>query len=246
LLLASAGKAHPQGIGNQNDRVGRNLMETIFTILTVEADRPLQSWKGQPIDARIWDFNQPDSTEGRNGFVLGVSSSMTGQVGPLSYLRRIGGSGKAHKNAMRGSFGRIVNLFGIAEHDADENNRLTLGDDTDEAGMPKVKVYSDYGELDRNTLRAMQKRLFTLADACKAAKVKSLYSTYDRPNASHMAGTCMMGNDPRYSVVDAKGKVHGIGNLYIADASILPGQGMGDSPSLTIQSLALMIAEGMV
>ena len=55
----------------------------------------------------------------------------------------------------------------------------------------------------------------------------------------------MMGNDPEQSVVDAYGKVHGVKNLYVADASILPGQGMGDSPSLTIQALALRIADKM-
>lgn len=72
-----------------------------------------------------------------------------------------------------------------------------------------------------------------------------LFSTYNSPQATHLAGTCMMGDDPETSVVDADGKVHGMKNLYIADASILPGQGMGDSPSLTIQALALRIADKM-
>ncbi|MGB5226435.1 MAG: GMC family oxidoreductase, partial [Arenicellales bacterium] len=68
---------------------------------------------------------------------------------------------------------------------------------------------------------------------------------YDHPSSTHMAGTCMMGNDPEQSVVDANGKVHGVKNLYVADASILPSQGMGDSPSLTIQAMALRIADRM-
>ncbi len=72
-----------------------------------------------------------------------------------------------------------------------------------------------------------------------------LFSTYNSPQATHLAGTCMMGDDPETSVVDADGKVHGMKNLYIADASILPGQVMGDSPSLTIQALALRIVDKM-
>ena len=42
-------------------------------------------------------------------------------------------------------------------------------------------------------------------------------------NYSHASGTCKMGpeSDPG-SVVDAQGKVHGLENLYVADASIIP------------------------
>ena len=52
-----------------------------------------------------------------------------------------------------------------------------------------------------------------------------------------------MGTDPRHSVVDAYGRSHDVPNLFIADASLLPGQGAGDSPSLTIQALALRAAD---
>ncbi len=246
LLLTSQGGAHPDGIGNRYDRVGRNLMETIYSVLTIEADRPVQAWKGQPIDSRIWDFNSPGEDNNRNGFVLGVSSSMSAYTGPLSYARRIAGTGKAHKDAVREKFGRIVNLFGIAEHSPNENNRVTLSDKKDKQGIAKIIVSSDYYDRDKRTLREMISKLTMLAEATGPSKVMNLFSTYNNPNTTHLAGTCMMGNDPEQSVVDANGKVHGVKNLYIADASILPGQGMGDSPSLTIQALALRIADKMV
>jgi choline dehydrogenase len=38
----------------------------------------------------------------------------------------------------------------------------------------------------------------------------------------HPVGTCRMGLDPRTSVVDAQGRVHGIAGLRIVDASIMP------------------------
>lgn len=246
LLLNSTGNQHPHGLGNQHDRVGRNLMETLFSVLSIEADRPLQAWKGQPIDSRIWDFNNPGAEHERNGFVLGVSSTMSAYHGPLSYAQRMPGSGLAHKEAMRNTYGRVVNLFGIADHSPDENNRLVLSSRVDKDGVPKVIVSSDYFARDKNTLREMIGKLITLGEACGPSKIIGLNSTYDRPSTTHMAGTCMMGNDPEKFVVDSNGKVHGVKNLYITDASILPSQGMGDSPSLTIQAMALRIAEKMI
>jgi choline dehydrogenase-like flavoprotein len=52
-----------------------------------------------------------------------------------------------------------------------------------------------------------------------------------------------MGADPRASVVSPYGRSHDVPNLFITDASVLPGQGAGDSPSLSIQALALRTAE---
>jgi choline dehydrogenase-like flavoprotein len=246
LLLASQNGSHPDGVGNANDRVGRNLMETIFSVLTIQADRPVQAWKGQPIDARIWDFNHPLQDTQRSGFALGVSGTMTAYHGPLSYAQRLGGYGKQHKDAMRERFGRIVNLFGIAEHTPYEENRLLLGEEVDKDGVPKVRVSSDYRQRDLNSLRAMIGGLEALAQACEPDAIMDLYSTYSNSSTTHMAGTCLMGHDPEQSVTDAHGRVHGVENLYIADASVLPGQGMGDSPSLTIQALALRTADYMV
>jgi len=38
----------------------------------------------------------------------------------------------------------------------------------------------------------------------------------------HPVGTCRMGSDPSKSVTDSEGRVHGLNNLYIFDASIFP------------------------
>ena len=54
-----------------------------------------------------------------------------------------------------------------------------------------------------------------------------------------------MGDDPETSVLDAECRAHGIGNLYVADASFMPSS-MGVNPSLTIAANALRVAEGIV
>ena len=244
LLLASQSGRWPNGIGNDHDRVGRNFMETVFADLEILAPMPLQSYKGAPLDAKIWDFNHPGD-ESRGGYTLAVSGSGSFYHGPLSYARRIADFGRAHKQRMREEFGARLSLTAIADHQPHPDNRITLSTELDQAGVPKVKVRSDYHEMDRATLRSMIGRLTELADACGVAETGMLYSTYSNPSATHLAGGCMMGDDPGQSVTDRWGRVHGVPNLFITDASVLPGQGMGDSPSLTIEALALRTAHFM-
>ena len=55
----------------------------------------------------------------------------------------------------------------------------------------------------------------------------------------HPAGTCSMGPDPGGgAVVDARGRVHGIEHLHVADASIMPA-----IPSANTNLPTIMIAE---
>ncbi|MFK7927752.1 MAG: GMC family oxidoreductase N-terminal domain-containing protein [Myxococcota bacterium] len=54
---------------------------------------------------------------------------------------------------------------------------------------------------------------------------------------AHQMGGCTMGTDPSTSVVNPKHRVHGLGNLFIVDGSVLP-TALGVNPSQTIYGLA--------
>lgn len=245
LMLHSASNAHPDGLGNHHGQVGRYFMETTMVSLNVRFDRRLDPYKGPPIDARIWDRAHPGAgiQGGRGGYVLGISGTMGGFHGPVSYALRIGGYGLEHKRAMRDRFAAIVTLFGIAEQEPRADSRITLGEQKDDQGVPKASVRVSHSDTDALAIEAMTRDCEALAGASGAAGILARHSTYDRSNAAHVGGGCRMGSSPRRSVTDPWGRVHGLDNLFVCDASVLVGQGAGDSPSLTIQALAWRTAE---
>lgn len=64
-------------------------------------------------------------------------------------------------------------------------------------------------------------------------------------SAMHQAGTCRMGNDPKTSVTDRFGRVHGVDNLFVADASLHVTNG-GFNPVLTIFAMGYWVGDHIV
>jgi choline dehydrogenase-like flavoprotein len=59
---------------------------------------------------------------------------------------------------------------------------------------------------------------------------------------AHQMGTCRLGGDPRTSVADPTGQVHGVKGLYIADASGFP-TASGVNPMLSTMALSYWVAQ---
>jgi choline dehydrogenase-like flavoprotein len=55
--------------------------------------------------------------------------------------------------------------------------------------------------------------------------------------SAHQMGGCAMGEDPRTSVVNSRGRHHELENLWIVDGSVFPTS-LGVNPQLTIYALA--------
>jgi choline dehydrogenase-like flavoprotein len=57
----------------------------------------------------------------------------------------------------------------------------------------------------------------------------------------HFSGSCRAGRDEATSVVAGDGRVHGVDNVHVCDASIFPTSG-GMNPALTVSAVALRTA----
>jgi len=92
-------------------------------------------------------------------------------------------------------------------------------------------------ELDR--LRFMATTCPRILQAAGTGEPFEEYGACDPFLSTHVFGTCRMGSDPRASVVDAHCRSHRWRNLFVVDASPFPSSGGGESPSLTIEALAV-------
>lgn len=130
-------------------------------------------------------------------------------------------------------------------------SRVMLSDTRDQLGMPRVRLDSRLGELERRTISEFaiimiseferlgfgtfdRRQLMALQDSAEW-----LHAAHD---SAHHMGATRMHEDPRFGVVDSNCRVHGIANLYIGSSGVFPTSARSN-PTLTILALCLRIAD---
>lgn len=120
-------------------------------------------------------------------------------------------------------------------------SRVTLGEERDRLGMPRLVL--DW-QIDESVYRSLYRLQELLGRRLEATGLGRLHSTTDRPSftdASHHMGTTRMSSSPADGVVDTDCRVHGMENLYVASSSVFPSAGHAN-PTWTIVALSLRLA----
>ena len=127
------------------------------------------------------------------------------------------------------------------------DSRLTLTDEQDALGMPRLDLHWIVSEDDQ---RAYSRALEILGAEFALSGMGRLWAPVDearrlkhaiRPGGHHM-GTTRISDDPREGVVDANGRAHDVENLYLAGSSVFPTTGVAN-PTLTIVALSNRLAQ---
>jgi choline dehydrogenase-like flavoprotein len=252
LLLASSGRHAPDGLANESGQVGRNFMETVFQATAALAREPLGSWRGLPSDIVCWDFNAPDAIPGVVGGcrLMPFTSSME-LTGPIAYATRVvGGWGRRHRERLAEVFGRVIALGGIAESLPHPRAYVDLDPlRRDPFGMPLARLHSHLDVQAAARQDFMARRIAEVLAAMNMETLIERVGSYDTLAASHVFGTCRMGDDARTTVVNGDCRSHRWRNLWVVDGSVFPSSGGGEAPSLTIEALGLragaFIAQGL-
>ena len=230
LLLASGASDHvknPDLIGRYLMRHSNGVLAGVFPYKT-NRDQKLQKMLGIP------DYYHGGGTgsdpEGPWGIIQEISGIGKGVIKANSPM--------GLKNIAAALSDFMISLLVIAEDIPQYDNRITLDPVRhDPFGMPLPVIYHRYHSRDLAVRKALYWKAFRILRKAGAL----LYYPMPITTFSHALGTCRMGNDSKTSVVDTNGRVHGIKNVYITDASIMPTGG-SVNPSLTIAAMSLRIA----
>ncbi len=212
---------------------GEGIMQSLRVSFTLLCEDRLGSYRGVPIDGLCAGFEE-------RGILLGLSQSAQGLLGPVAYAKRLAPIlREAHAAFMKKYFGNALGLFATAGQAPRSSNRVTLGTRKDRFGVPLPKIELGLDDGDRARLEEMRGRLTEIAKEVPRSKIVERFSSADSPpGGAELRGGCA-------GIVDETGRVRGIPNLYVADASVFPTAGPGN-PSLTIMALATRTAEHIV
>jgi hypothetical protein len=137
-----------------------------------------------------------------------------------------------------------------AEQRPNRNSRITLIQEVDRFGVPRLRVDWRYSQED---LASPVQSLQLLGDELSRSGVgelridsQLLSDAIERELGvgSHHIGTTRMAASPRMGVVDPTCRVHGVDNLFVASSSVFPTTGAAN-PTLTITALAIRIADNV-
>ncbi len=248
VLLNSVSEAHPRGLANGSDQVGRNLMDHMYALITIAMfpgpeDRYYRGRR--PTGLYIPRFR--NVTEPGEGFVRGY-----GYQGGVS---RAGWRGAALQPGVLGAEIKqrahtigpwTAFLGGFGEMLPNPENRVTLhASRKDKWGMPIPHIDCAHGPNEK----AMIKHILADAkDMLEAAggKVVMQSSEPGKPGLGiHEMGTARMGRDPATSVVNGFNQAHEVPNLFITDGAAMASSGC-QNPSLTYMALSARAADHAV
>ena len=221
LLLGSADAAHPTGLANGSDQVGRNFMNhNLSAVLALHPFRANRSVYQKTLMVNDWYL-----TGGPNGEPLGNIQLLGKISGPIL------ASDTPMPQALAAWVARhCIDLLAMSEDLPDPDSRVTLKDG---------QIVLDWRRSNWEAHLALVAKLKALLR--RAGYPVLLSKAFDRRTPSHQCGTARMGHDPARSVVDAGCRSHELENLYIVDASVLPTSA-AVNPALTIAALALRAA----
>ncbi len=237
ILLNSKSKSFPTGLGNTSGQIGHNLMDHfVGTGATGEFEGfQDQYYAGRrPVGIYIPRFRNISVETTKNEFIRGYGlQGMGSRVSWRENASKVPGFGKDFKEKISKPGPWQIWLGGWGETLPDYNNHVSLDEkETDQWGLPLVKISFEYHENEREMVKDVQSSIEEMFNFSGFKNINSYSHLNPGGSAVHEMGTARMGNDPKTSVLNKFNQMHDVPNVFVTDGSFMTSSGTVN-PSLT-------------
>ena len=266
ILLNSKSKAHPNGLGNSSNLIGKYLHDSTGTGRSVFIpdliNRKIYNEDGvggMHVYSPWWLDNK--KLDFPRGYHIEIGRSFTMPEYGFGYnpneLNRffglkVGGYGDKLREDVKKYYGSTIGLSGRGEAIPRKDNYCEIDYDTkDKWGIPVLKFrykWSDY-EIKQvkhmhDTFEELAYNMGGIALGNKPTKEQN-YGISAPGEIIHEVGTTRMGNDPYNSVVNKYERLHDADNVYIVDGGPFVSQA-DKNPTWTIMALSWRTSEHII
>jgi choline dehydrogenase-like flavoprotein len=245
LLLNSRSRLFPNGLGNRNDWVGRNLQGHAYTGAWGLFDYEVYDDVGPGASIAICDFNH-----GNRGLIGGGLLANEFIRLPIEFVGHNPPAakdwGRDHKDFMRQWFKRSIVVMGPVQEMPVFDARVQVDPAVkDHWGIPVCRLSGARHTNDIRVAEFLSSKAEEWLKEAGATKTWRQLPGLGLSGGQHQAGTCRMGKDSKTSVVNQDCQVHDVDNLFVIDASVHVTNG-GFNPVLTIMANAYRASDNLV
>lgn len=235
ILLNSTSHRFPNGLGNDSDQVGRNLMDHhkgVSVNAAVDGFMDKYYYGRRPVSAYIPRFRNVEKQEMDylRGFNIGVNASRNRKVDVPSF-------GAEMKEALAEPGAWSIGMFAFGETLPYNDNRITLNKDKkDKWNRPLVAISCDFRENEKKMHEDMTNSCAEMLEGVGYKNINISSAISFPGNANHEMGIARMGRDPKTSVLNSYNQMHAVKNVFITDGSCMTSCSHVN-PSLTYMAL---------
>ncbi len=249
ILLQSKSKTFPNGLGNNNDELGRNLMDHHYQLgASAKVDGYLDKYyKGRrPNGFYIPRFVNLDENTKTKNFLRGFGYQGGANRTNWSEMVAEMGYGKALKESILKPGAWEIGMTGFGEMLPHHDNRVTLSKTMkDQWGLPQLDFDVEFRENELNMREAIKKEAVAIFKAAGFKDVKA-FDTETGPGLGiHEMGGARMGNNPKNSVLNRNNQIHDVPNVYVTDGAFMTSASCVN-PSLTYMAFTARAANHAV
>lgn len=266
ILLNSKSAAHPNGLGNSSDLIGKYLHDSTggdrMGFVPNLMNRKIYNEDGvggMHLYSPWWLDNK------KLDFARGYHIEVWGGLGAPSYGfgfdpnylnsffgKPVGGYGDSLRQDVKKYYGSLVGMSGRGESIARKENYCEIDPNKkDQWGIPVLRFHYQWSDQElkqakhmHDTFEEIIVNMGGIPLGEKPGKDKN-FGLHTPGRIIHEVGTTRMGNDPKKSVVDRFEKLHDLDNVFVVDAGPFVSQA-DKNPTWTILALSWRTSDYIV